>query len=78
MFNLVLPGSGQFMSGRRGMGLVLLIAWGVVWALYLRPEMAVFNYLDVLYAPKALLNSALILLAALVWALANLAVPIQE
>ena len=44
----------------------------------LRPEMGVFSYLDVMYAPKALLNSGLILLAALVWALANLAVPIQE
>jgi hypothetical protein len=78
MLNLLLPGAGHFLAGRRGVGLLLLTAWGAIWGLYLRPELAVFSYLDVFYAPKQLLNSVLILLAALVWALANLAIPTQE
>jgi tetratricopeptide (TPR) repeat protein len=78
MLNLVLPGVGQFLSGKRITGLLLLTAWAGVWALYLRPQLAVFSYLSVFFAPIQLLSSALILLAALLWALANLAIPIQE
>jgi tetratricopeptide (TPR) repeat protein len=78
MLNLVLPGAGQFLSGKRVTGLFLLTVWAMLWALYLRPELAVFSYLGVFDAPIQLLSSALILLAALLWALANLAIPIQE
>jgi hypothetical protein len=78
MVNLVLPGGGHLLAGRRVAGLVLLTLWAAVWALYLRPELPVFSYLDIFHAPRHLLNATLIVLAAVIWALANLFIPTHE